>query len=169
LTTGASCQELCQLRISSDEPVSLLTAVAAVEADCDGVTSPTEYPPQTSSVLPAAQQNDEIRFGLHTACIPGGAALTVSMRLLIVRISQLALAEILTHKLCLGIEPDTTTSAGRQTRHEPRGCSSGADRMDVAYLESRRRTTRRPTDIRARSARVLVRERSVFTDSGTAA
>src|SRR5215213_1999013 len=35
-------------------------------------------------------------------------------------------------------------------------------------LESKRRTTRRPTEVRARSARPLVMERSVFTDSDTA-
>ena len=38
----------------------------------------------------------------------------------------------------------------------------------AAHCEQRR-TTRRPTDIRARSARPLVIERRVFTDSGTAA
>jgi hypothetical protein len=77
LTTGASCQELCQLRVSSYEPVSLLTAVTAVEADCDGATGPTEHPPQAPSVFPAAQQGDEIRAVLHTTCIPCGAAPTM--------------------------------------------------------------------------------------------
>jgi hypothetical protein len=54
LTTGASCKELRQLRISSDEPVGLLTVVAAVEADRDGAAGPTEYPPQASGVFPTA-------------------------------------------------------------------------------------------------------------------
>ena len=80
MTTGASCQELCQLRVSSYEPVSLLTAVAAVEADRDGATGPTEHPPQAPSVFPAAQQGDEIRAVLHTTCIPRGAAPTVGAR-----------------------------------------------------------------------------------------
>jgi hypothetical protein len=53
-TTGASCQELCQLRIGSYEPFSLLTAVAAVEADPNGAASPTEYPPHASGVFPTA-------------------------------------------------------------------------------------------------------------------
>lgn len=70
LTTAASCQELCQLRISSYEPVSLLTAVAAVEADRDGAAGPTEHPPHASGVFPTAQQGDEIRAGFHTTGIP---------------------------------------------------------------------------------------------------
>jgi hypothetical protein len=77
LTTGASGQELCQPRISSYEPISLLTAVAAVEADCDEVTGPTEHPPQASGVFPAAQQVYEIWAGVHTTCIPCGGAPTV--------------------------------------------------------------------------------------------
>jgi hypothetical protein len=51
-----------------------------------------------------------------------------------------------------------------ETEHLVRGKA----KITHNYLESRRRTTRRPTDIRASSARALVIERRVFTESITA-
>jgi hypothetical protein len=47
-------EELCEAWIGGHESISLLTVVAAVEADGNGVAVAAEYPPHTTRVFPSA-------------------------------------------------------------------------------------------------------------------
>jgi hypothetical protein len=73
MATGATVQELDQSRIGGHEPVSLFPAVAPVEGNRDRFPVGIEDPPNAPSVLPAADQGDDLRAALHRPCIPSGA------------------------------------------------------------------------------------------------
>src|SRR6187455_160569 len=70
LTAGTPGQKLCDAWIGGHESISLLTVIAAVEADGNRVAVAAEYPPHTTRVFPSAQLSDIIRAGLHGTCIP---------------------------------------------------------------------------------------------------
>ena len=73
LMLGAPVQELLQLWVVGHEPVGLLTAVAAVEADRD----PPASRPSTRHRPPASSQRRSmatIRVAFHFACIPRARA-----------------------------------------------------------------------------------------------
>jgi len=61
LTAGTPGQKLCDAWIGGHESISLLTVVAAVEADGNRVAVAAEYPPYTTRVFPSAQLSDKIR------------------------------------------------------------------------------------------------------------
>jgi len=80
LATRAARHKLRELRIGGDKSISLLAVVAAIQADSDRLPIVNEHPPDTASVLPAAQLRDEIRARLHGTCIRGHDSLTISAR-----------------------------------------------------------------------------------------
>jgi hypothetical protein len=70
LAAGTPGQKLCDAWIGGHESISLLTVVAAIKADGNGVAVAAEYPPHPTRVFPSAQLSDKIRAWLHGTCIP---------------------------------------------------------------------------------------------------
>jgi hypothetical protein len=70
MAAGPTGQELLQPRIAGGEPVSLLTTVAAIQADRNRALLLADDPPDSSGVFPTLQQGHDILAALHSTCIP---------------------------------------------------------------------------------------------------
>jgi hypothetical protein len=70
MAAGPAGQEPLQRGVTGGEPVSLLTIVAAIQADRYRAVLVADYPPHPSGIFPTLQQGHDILTALHSPCIP---------------------------------------------------------------------------------------------------